>query len=260
MAGTATTSQAMTASALLALHSAPQTAGPLHLSWARHQDEVRAAQRLRYDVFVGELSARLNPPAGTPAGHDADVFDAHCEHLLLRATAPDGSPGEVVGCYRLLSASSAQRVGGFYADTEFDLTRLRTERHRMAELGRACVHPSHRHGPAILMMWGAVLQRTQALGLDLLLGSASVPVRGGGAQAWALWNALVPEHLAPIQWQVRPRTPLHPAPVGARGYLRANAQLLGAPSWDPDFRCADFPLMLALKNLPVSYRRRFLDG
>jgi putative hemolysin len=238
----------------------------LQWQWARHQDEVREAQRLRHQVFVQELGARLSPIAGTLAGHDADVFDAHCEHLLVRTTAPDGGPGEVVACYRMLSANGAKRVGGFYADTEFDLTRLRGERHRMAELGRACVHPNFRRGSALLMMWGAIAQRAQQQGLDLLIGCASVPARDGGAQAWGLWNTLVPTHLAPIDQQVRPRIPLHPAPVSRepatlppllRGYLNAGARLLGAPAWDADFRCADFPLLLPLARLPASYRKRF---
>ncbi len=246
--------------------SAPQA---LQWSWARHQDEVREAQRLRHQVFAQELGARLQPIVGTPAGIDADVFDAHCEHLLVRDTAADGGRGEVVACYRLLSTTGAQRVGGFYADTEFDLTRLRGERHRMAELGRACVHPAYRRGAALLMMWGAIAQRAQQQGLDLLIGCASVPARDGGAQAWGLWNALVPAHLAPIDQQVRPRIPLHPAPVSQqvaamppllRGYLNAGASLLGAPAWDADFRCADFPLLLPLAKLPSSYKRRFFGA
>ena len=48
------------------------------------------------------------------------------------------------------------------------------------------------------------------------------------------------------------------APALLRGYLKANAKLLGAPAWDGDFRCADFPLLVKLGELPASYRRRFL--
>lgn len=242
-------------------------AGKLQVHWAQHQDELREAQRLRYEVFAQELGARLRPPPGTPAGHDADLFDAHCEHLLLRAENPDGSAGPVVACYRLLSAAAARRLGGMYADSEFDLTRLRHERHRMAEMGRACVAPEYRRGPALLLMWGAIADYLQRQKLDLLIGCASVPARDGGSQAWTLWNQLAPQHLAPIEWQVRPRDPLHPAPAHAgametppllRGYLKANAKLLGAPAWDGEFRCADFPLLLRLADLPSSYRRRFL--
>lgn len=249
------------------LRPAIRTNSPLQLSWARHQDEVREAQRLRHRVFAQELGAQLRPPPGTPVGHDVDLFDAHCEHLLVRAENPDGSPGAVVACYRLLSPTAARRVGGLYAETEFDLTRLRHERHRIAELGRACVDPAHRRGSALLMMWGAIAEYLQRERLDLAIGCASVDARDGGSRAWTLWNQLVPEHLAAIEWQVRPRNPLHPAPMQAggveapallRGYLKANAKLIGAPAWDGNFRCADFPLLLRLGDMPGSYRRRFL--
>lgn len=254
-------------------HALPDSASQSHparlaLSWARHQDEVREAQRLRHQVFAQELGARLKPLPGTPWGHDSDVFDAYCEHLLARELHADGSPGAVVACYRVLKPAAARRVGGLYAETEFDLTRLRHERHRIAELGRACVHPAHRKGAALLMLWGEIASYLHREKLDLLVGCASVDARDGGSRAWTLWNQLVPTHMAPIECQVRPRTPLHPAPMHPgpveapallRGYLRANAKLLGAPAWDGDFRVADFPLMLRLQDMPTSYRRRFLS-
>ena len=76
----ASPSQAAVPAALLS------SAGGIEVSWARHQDEVRAAQRLRYDVFVGEMGARLNTPI---AGHDIDLFDNYCEHLLVRDKVTD---------------------------------------------------------------------------------------------------------------------------------------------------------------------------
>ena len=56
------------------------TAG-ISVTWARHVDDVRAAQRLRYEVFAGEMGARLTTPI---EGHDIDLFDDFCEHLLVR--------------------------------------------------------------------------------------------------------------------------------------------------------------------------------
>lgn len=109
--------------------------------WARTEEDVRAAQRLRHEVFVGEMGARLSVPAGSPEGHDIDLFDPYCEHLLVRLTTEDGESGEVIGTYRVLTPASAKRVGGLYSETEFDLTRLRGLRSKMVELGRSCVHP-----------------------------------------------------------------------------------------------------------------------
>jgi hypothetical protein len=44
----------------------------IEVLWARHQDEVREAQRLRHAVFAGEMGARLQTPL---PGHDIDLFD-----------------------------------------------------------------------------------------------------------------------------------------------------------------------------------------
>ena len=122
--------------------------GKIAVSWARHQDEVRQAQRLRYQVFALEMGATL--PKTVP-GNDIDVFDDYCEHLLVR----DEESGDVIGTYRLLTPTQAKRAGSTYSDTEFDLTRLRSLRESMVELGRSCVHADHRHGGVILALWGA---------------------------------------------------------------------------------------------------------
>ena len=52
----------------------------------------------------------------------------------------DETSQAVIGTYRVLTPAQAQRVGSTYSDTEFDLTRLRSLRSRMVELGRSCVH------------------------------------------------------------------------------------------------------------------------
>src|SRR4051794_14659391 len=47
----------------LQVPAAPEpSAGGISVSWARHQDDVRAAQRLRFEVFAGEMGARLATP------------------------------------------------------------------------------------------------------------------------------------------------------------------------------------------------------
>ena len=248
--------------------SARRAAPVTEVAWARHQDEVRAAQRLRHQVFVEEMGARLTPMAGAPAGHDMDVFDDFCEHLVVRTVSDGDEPAQVVGTYRVLTPAAARRAGSFYSDTEFDLTRLRPLRDRMAELGRSCVHEDHRSGGVILQLWAALATFMDRNGLDTMIGCASVSMRDGGHHAASLWNRLKQTHMAPIEWQVRPRVPLpvddldqtldaDPPPL-IKGYLRCGARVLGAPAWDPDFNTADLPLLTRTADLPARYRRHFL--
>jgi putative hemolysin len=246
----------------------PQPApGGITVSWARHQDEVRAAQRLRFDVFAGEMGARLN---STLPGHDIDLFDNYCEHLLVRDTAT----AQVIGTYRVLTPVQAKRVGSTYSDTEFDLTRLRGLRERMVELGRSCVHPDHRHGGVILALWSALAEFMARNQLDTMIGCASIPMLHKGMvcgdAAASIWHQVQATHLAPIEHQVRPRLPLPldrldlnlavEPPALIKGYLRLGAKVLGAPAWDPDFNSADLPMMMRLADMPPRYRKHFLGA
>ncbi|MEY4764608.1 MAG: hypothetical protein RI907_1281 [Pseudomonadota bacterium] len=243
----------------------------LEVVWARTEEDVRAAQRLRYQVFAEEMGARLNVPVGSPDGHDIDLFDPYCEHLLVRLAAEDGAePGQVIGTYRVLTPASARRVGGLYSETEFDLTRLRPLREKMVELGRSCVHPDHRTGTAIMSLWGALAEFMVRNDLDTMIGCASISMRDGGHVAASLWEQLRHTHLAPIDLQVRPRLPLPveeldrhlqvEPPALIKGYLRCGAKVLGAPAWDPDFNTADLPLLMRIGDLPARYRKHFLGA
>ncbi|GKS91270.1 GNAT family N-acetyltransferase [Acidovorax sp. SUPP2522] len=241
------------------------TEGGVEVAWARHLDEVREAQRLRFEVFASEMGARLNTSV---AGHDVDLFDEYCEHLLVRDTVTR----QVIGTYRVLTPAQARRVGGTYSDTEFDLTRLRTLRSRMVELGRSCVHPDYRHGGVILALWSALADFMVRNQLDTMIGCASIPMLHNGVvsgdAAASIWSQVQKSHLAPIEFHVRPRLPLPvdqldgslaiEPPALIKGYLRLGARVLGAPAWDPDFNSADLPMLMRIADLPSRYRKHFL--
>ena len=240
------------------------------VAWARDDVDVREAQQLRYHVFASEMGARLSVPRGSPGGHDIDMFDPYCEHLLVRAPDDDGAPGPVIGTYRVLTPAAARRVGGLYAETEFDLTRLRPLRAKMVELGRSCVHPDWRSGGVIMALWGALAEFMLRNRLDTMVGCASINMRDGGHVAASLWEKLRKTHLAPIEWRVEPRLALPvqdlrrdlavEAPTLIKGYLRCGAKILGAPAWDPDFNSADLPMLMRIADLPARYRQHFLGA
>ena len=120
------------------------------LQFAANASDIVEAQRLRYKVFAEEMGATL--PSGA-SGHDIDEFDAHCEHLLVR----EAGTGRVVGCYRLLPPENARRIGRFYSESEFDLSRIAHLKDRTVEAGRSCVHWEHRNG-AVTARLGVVAE------------------------------------------------------------------------------------------------------
>ena len=251
----------------LSLQASPAQDSKITVSWAKHADEVREAQRLRYSVFGTEMGARLDT---TLPGHDIDLFDNYCEHLIVRDTITL----EVVGTYRVLTPAQAKRVGSTYSDTEFDLTRLRSIRSRMVELGRSCVHSDYRHGGVIMALWGALAEFMLRNQLDTMIGCASIPMLHNGVvsgdAAASIWRKVEATHLAGIDYHVRPRLPLPierlngtldvEPPALIKGYLRLGAKVLGAPAWDPDFNTADLPMLMRIADLPARYRKHFLGA
>lgn len=239
----------------------------LKVTWASHLDEVREAQRLRYVVFAGEMGATLS---NALAGHDVDRFDDFCEHLLVRDVATD----QVVGTYRLLTPVQAQRAGGLYTETEFDIQALDSLKPKMVELGRSCVHADYRHGAVIMALWGALAQFMQRNLLSSMVGCASIPMlhqgRVSGDAAASIWHQVSQTHLADASWHVFAHTPLPVSrfdvaadvepPALIKGYLRLGARVLGAPAWDADFNTADLPMLLRIEDMPTRYRKHFLGA
>ena len=234
----------------------------LSVTWARHLSEVREAQALRYDVFAGEMGAKLKTSRNNPK-HDIDMFDDYCEHLIVR----DLHTAQVVGTYRLLTPVQAKRVGCFYTDTEFDLTRLRSQRDSMVELGRSCVHKDFRHGGVIMSLGRELFQFMARNNFSAMIGCASIPLNMGADVPASLWAKLSQTHLASVSEHVTPRIALPleglnstldvEPPAMLKGYLRLGTKVLGPPAWDADFNSADLPVMARMSDLPARYKKHF---
>ena len=240
--------------------SAPAGAG-LVVRLATSAVDLAGAQRLRYRVFVEELGA-----GGDHVDHAArlerDELDAHFDHLVLvdPRRDPDGLE-HVIGVYRLLTCDRAAALGRFYSDAEYDLGPLRRSGRRLVELGRSCVHPDHRKGPAMLHLWNGLAEYVLARRLEILFGVASFPGAEAGVHAQALaW--LHHHHLAPQGLRPRALAPgFHPMdglppealdrkaamaaiPALIRAYLRLGG-FVGEGAWiDRAFNTTDVCLIL----------------
>ena len=234
----------------------------LHVGLARDEDDIRAAQRLRYRVFAEEMQARLH---GGEAGLDVDPFDAFCRHLIVRDRRND----EVVACMRVLVDEDARRAGSFYSETEFELGNLISAPGRVMEIGRVCVHPDYRGGMVVSMLWAGLARFFQVTEFNRIIGCASIPMLGDGANAMAAFATLAERYMAPERFRVTPKLPLplrdgpvppaHIPPL-LLAYMRLGAKICGEPCWDPDFNTADLVVLLDPAQLRQRYARRFLKA
>jgi putative hemolysin len=251
----------------------------LQVRLARDAGDLRAAQRLRYRVFVEELRGD-----GALVDHAArlerDEFDDVSDHLLL----VDGSApaiknagdaavadGHVVGVYRLLTGTRAAAFGRFYCDAEYDLGPLRRSGRPLLELGRSCVDPVARGGPGMFLLWSGLADYVLAHRIEVMFGVASFH----GTDAAALRTPLSwlhHHHLAPESLRVsalpggRARMDLVPAdqldrraammamPALIKAYLRLGG-FVGDGAWiDHAFNTTDVCLLMDTAAMSARHR------
>lgn len=228
--------------------------------------DLRAAQALRYEVFVRELGGG-GAMVDHAAGLERDAFDAHSDHLLLR----DGQ-GAVVGVYRLMRAHHAASAGRFYSAAEYDLAPLLASGRRLLELGRSCLHPDHRGGTAMYHLWTALGAYVAAHDIDILFGVASF--HGTDVAALAQPLALLhARHLAPPELRPRAvaahfqrmdlvpeaeidrRAAMVQVPALIKAYLRLGGMVGEGAFVDRAFNTTDICLVLDTARMNARQRR-----
>lgn len=161
--------------------------------------EVRAAQRLRYSVFVEELGG-----GGDMVDHDRkleqDRFDPFFDHLILT----DNRSEQVVGVYRVMRQDQAEAAGSFYSASEYDLSPLIKSGRKLLELGRSCLHRDYRGGAAMFHLWSALSDYVAQHKIEVLFGVASFHGRDVKSLAAPL-SLLHHRHLAPETLRVKAR-------------------------------------------------------
>lgn len=229
--------------------------------------DLRAAQRLRYDVFVRELGG-----GGAMVDHDEglerDRFDPYFDHMLIS----DDSSGHVVGVYRLLRGDQAEEVGQFYSEDEYDLTVLRQSGRKLLELGRSCLHADYRGGAAMFHLWNGLADYVADHGIEVLFGVASFHGTDVTPLAQPL-SMLHHNHLAPPELRVRAqpehfqsmdlvapedldrRAAMLQVPALIKAYLRLGGFVGEGAFIDHAFNTTDICLVLDTARLNARQRR-----
>jgi putative hemolysin len=245
---------------------------------ARNIDEVRHAQRLRFEVFNLELGEGLAESHVT--GLDVDPFDEFCDHLVVEEVAT----GQIVGTYRLQTGQLAAANLGYYSEREFDFAPYEALRCETIELGRACVHAEHRNLNVLHLLWRGIAIYSVERKARFLIGCSSLTSQNPSEGA-AVYRQLK-SHLTKPELRTQPRPQLRivtegddagvgqdasasspksaaPATAGVsskllRAYLAIGARICGPPAIDREFGTIDFLTLLDLHSLPAIVRAHFL--
>ena len=244
---------------------------------AETDQDRRAAERLRYRVFVEELGGD-GPLVDHEQRFERDEYDPHYDHLILiddRRSSEDLD--HVVGVYRLMPGERADAIGGFYSEGEYDVTPLRASGRKLLELGRSCVHPEYRGGLALMQLWKGVGAYVSETGAEILFGVASFHGTDVDSLAMPL-SHLHHRHLAPPELRVRAQPdvfqrmdlipPEHVDRVAAmravpsliRSYLRLGGFVGEGAFIDRVFNTTDVCLILDTARLSDQDRARFGGG
>ena len=171
---------------------------------AKGENDLTAAKRLRYEVFVEEFGA-----GGVSVDHEnrleSDRFDPWVDHLILVDQKRNAQEqNHVVGAYRLLRSEVAQLECGYYSSDEYDLSVLTESGRSLVELGRSCVHRDYRGGIGIFQLWRGLACYVLDNEIEVMFGVASFH----GTDVDELGQALTllhRNHLAPQDMRVKSR-------------------------------------------------------
>lgn len=246
--------------------------GSLEVRLARNEQEIDAAQKLRYHVFYEEMSAK--PDAETLARkRDFDRFDDFCDHLLVIDHRLGDSIEAVIGCYRLLRQDVAERHGGFYTASEYDIAPLLKRagpKTHFLELGRSCVLPPYRNKPTVELLWQGIIRYLALHELDVMFGCASFATTNPDEIALPL-SYLHHEFATPPEWHVRAlperyvemnrmpresinaRDAIRAMPPMIKGYLRAGCYIGDGAVVDEQFGTTDVLIIFPVSKISERY-------
>lgn len=240
--------------------------GRYEVSFARNDEELDEALRLRFAVFNEELGEGLDTSFET--GRDFDSFDPWCHHLVVH----DRRAGSIVGTYRMQTTEMARRYQGFYTASLFDLAGLpESVVGRSVEVGRACVARSHRSKRVLFLLWKGLALYVAHNQARYLFGCCSLTTQDE-SEGWRAHDSLsrrghmhpelevaaLAEHrLAARGVAEPPETDEIELPILFKTYLRFGSKVCGPPAIDREFKTIDYLVLMDIDGLSPSVHRMF---
>ncbi len=243
----------------------------------RNKEERKQVRQLRYLVFVEEEGAGATEEQKN-LREEYDSYDRFAEYMAVFHN------GKVVGTYRIIDRKAAEKLGGFYTETEFNISKIKKYRGNIAEMSRACVAPEYRENALVMrMLWAGLSEYILRRKIAILFGVASwvgtKPVKSAQAISYLYYNHLsplrlratvVPENFAADVNQKLGRMNILPqefideddarremTPL-IKGYLRLGATFGKGVFVDKPFNSYDVFVMLETRKMNATYQKHFL--
>ena len=238
---------------------------------AQSQEEIKKAQRLRYEIFRLEMGAGALSTVDEPV--DKDIHDKYCEHLIVI----DKTVDKVVGTYRFLLGSRVEKKIGFYSEKFFNISNIKKldNDFQVMELGRSCIHRDYRSHPVINLLWNGIARYIKDYNVRYLFGVARL-LSNDPLEVSRVFRFLRKRFYAGPRLRVypkpkskfhglkrnikleNPREIIRLLPPLVKGYLRAGVLVCGLPAVDTDLDSVVVFILLDVENLTRSYKEHFL--
>lgn len=243
----------------------------------RNKEERKQVRQLRYDVFVEEEGAGATEEQKN-LREEYDSFDRYAEYMAVFHN------GKIVGTYRIIDRNAAEKMGGFYTESEFNISKIKKVSGNIAEMSRACVAREYRENALVMrMLWAGLGEYVVRRQIAVLFGVASwagkKPADSAQAISYLYYNHLsplslratvIPENFADGVNPKLARMNILPAafvdeedarrqmtPL-IKGYLRLGATFGKGVFVDAPFNSYDVFVMLQTKNIDGAYQKHFL--
>ncbi|PCI64343.1 MAG: hemolysin-like protein [Kordiimonadales bacterium] len=254
--------------------------GSIEVRLARSFQEIKIAQKLRYNIFYEEMQAKPTWKMKITK-RDMDPYDVFCDHLLV-IDHDKPKTKRIVGTYRLLRQEIAEAHEGFYSAGEFDLGPLMTDHFRkemgegkqLLELGRSCVHKEYRSNATINLLWQGIAEYLKEFNIAYMFGCASFdgtdPAELKEPLAYLYHNHLVAEDFKVTalsgmheemnliaQDDIDVRKARRALPPLIKGYLRLGCLIGNGAVVDKQFGTTDVFILLPVERIAKRYSKHY---
>lgn len=243
----------------------------------RNKEERKQVRQLRYSVFVEEEGASATEEQRA-LREEYDSYDRFAEYMAVFHN------GQIVGTYRIIDRRAAEKMDGFYTESEYNISKIKKYHGNIAEMSRACVEKSYReNGLVMRLLWAGLGELIVRRKIGIVFGVASFvgknPAHSAQAISYLYYNHLTPLRLRATvlsenfadginpklgRMNILPREFVDESDAKSemtpliKGYLRLGATFGRGVFIDSPFNTYDVFVMLETRKMNATYQKHFL--